>query len=507
MTHTNNRSALKENWLIAFIATAMAFLEVMDMTITSVSLQQMRGALSATATQISWTMSTYIICAAIITPLSGFLILRFGRRKLMLLCILGFSISSALCGISTSFISLLILRGIQGLFGAPLAPIAQSIMAETFQGEERNKAMALFSMGIMSAPLFGPIIGGYFNDSLSWRFSFFINIPICIVIFMLALNLIRETPTKIFPIDWQGLLFIVAGIFGIQFVLEQGNFYDWYHSLLIFSSTIIGISCIVLFIIHSLGKENTIIPLPLFFDKNFAFSLIFGVLFSAGFFGVISILPMQLESINGYPAASVGWLLAPRGVTSISCMILMPSLMKKFKAHYLVMTGFLLFALGSYLLSQQSYIAVSKTQIIFATMLQGMSTAFFFVPLSVIAYRTLARENLAQASGVFNFARSLGGSLGISLSNMLQERFFQENWNHFISHLLPTNYALMKWLTQQKILLAPSSATLGNIQAAVFQRTSTMAYANTYLILSFIFILGFILVGWMNFFDKTGNNS
>lgn len=489
---------LRDNnrWLIALCATAMAFIEVMDMTIVSVSLRHMRADFSATTAQITWTISIYIISAAIVMPLSGFLMLRYGRKRVLLYSIIGFGLSSVLCGLASSLVILIFCRALQGAFGAPLAPIAQAIMAEAFQGSDRNKAMSLFSIGIMTAPLFGPIIGGYLNDSLSWRFSFFINVPICFFIMIIMRRLLTESQVQSFSIDWLGVMLIILGIGGIQFILELGNTYDWFNSFLIFSTTILAITSILLYIINSCNKANALIPLNIFLNRNFLFSIVFGIFFSAGFMGSISILPMQLQSLYGLPAQSVGWLLAPRGLASILLMLFMPVLMKRYDSKYLVMLGFIFFALGTYLLSRQSYIAINENQIIIATVLQGMSSAFFFVPLSVVAYKNMSRSVVPQASGFFNFARTLGSSIGVSFTTLIYERLFQQNWNNIISHIRTTNDVVLNWIESGNLDITNIN-TIKLLHDQVFIQANRLAYSNSYLMLSLILIMGAFIVAIM----------
>lgn len=480
------------NWIIAVLATAMAFVEIMDMTIISVSLRQMKGTFTVTSAQISWAISIYTISAAIMMPLSGMLIMRYGRRKILLYSILGFTISSMLCGLSWSFAILLSFRFIQGITGASLAPIAQTIMAETFQGDDRNKAMAIFSMGIMSAPLFGPIIGGYLNDMISWRLVFFINFPIGMVVLFLTNKLVKESQRRVFPIDWIGIILLAVGICGIQFVLEQGNFYNWFNSLFITITSIIGAGFIILFILHSVSRENAIIPMSLFRDTRFTMAIILGLIFNLGFLGVVSLLPIELETIYNYSAHDVGWLLSPRGFSSIIFMILMPMIMRRVNMYILIMSSFLCFAFGAYSLSWQSEIGFDNITIVVATIFQGIATGCFFVPLSVIAYKTLQRSMMAQASGVFNFARAFGGSIGIAGANLLQERLLQQNWNYSISKLNSADSSFKLWKHYQPLSWSKLEI-INKLHELLLFHSNFLAYINTYIVLSLIFIVGAIM--------------
>ncbi len=461
-------------WLIALIATTMAFLEVMDMIIVTVSMRSMCGALSASTAQISWTMSAYMISAAIVTPLTGLFVSRYGRRRVLLYGILGFALFSGLCGLANSLQMMIVFRVLQGAAGAPLTPLAQSIMAEFFQAEERHKAMALFSIGIMTAPLFGPIIGGYINDDASWRFIFFINVPICLLIYHFAYRYVQDTPLTKTPIDGLGLVTMVLGIGLLQFLLSEGSNYDWFNSRIMILSAFLGMFSLTFFVVHSYGRSHRIINFAVFGDRNFIKALLLGVLFNAGFMAATPLISIQLEAVLGYPAAYVGYLLAPRGLASIVMMILMPGLMRHFKAPILIEMGFILYACGTDLLSQQSALVMNHIAIVCSTLLQGMATAFFFVPLSVVAYKTLPRDLISQASGVFNFTRAWGGSLGLSIFVLLQEYSLQNSWNHV--HFQDAGPRAMGGLLQE-----------------IIRQTAMLSYANTYFLIALTFLVGFAL--------------
>jgi DHA2 family multidrug resistance protein len=457
----------------------VTIIEILDMTIVNVALPNMMGSLGANTEQITWVLTSYIVSAAIVMLLTGFLVARLGQKRLLIINIIGFLLCSIFCGLSTNLNEIVIFRTLQGVFGASLAPLSQLILSNTFSVEERGKAMAIWGMGIMVAPVLGPTLGGYITEVLNWRWIFYINIPVCLIALWLTLRYIPETERSFAKIDWTGLLLMAVGVGGLQIFLDQGNQYDWFQSHYIIGLFLVFALSLGFFIVRGIYlAQKNIIDLHLFKDRNFATATLMMSIFSIGMFGTLALQPLFMENILGYSTSKAGLIMAPRGITSALAMMAVIPLLRFVDARKIVAGGVLLSALGSYLMSHFNA-DVDAATMITAGAIQGFGIGLFFVPLSTMAFLHLKPVKAAEATGLFNFGRSLGSSIGVSILSTLLTRETQVNWNRLGAHINLYNPNLNLWLHHTGFSL-PDPHTLPVLAQTLSLQASTVAFTDCF---------------------------
>lgn len=433
-------------WFIAIIVVMLSLVEVLDITIVSVALQNMKGALAAAPDQITWTITAYVVSAAIVMPLTGLLSARYGRKKMLVVSAYGFTFSSFLCGLSHNLWQMVLFRACQGAFGALLPPLAQATLADTFRGKDLSKAMALYGVGLMVGPILGPILGGYISDDLGWRYVFFINIPIGIVGALLAARFLPETPKKERPMDLFGLFLLALGIGSLQYVLDRGNELAWFASAQIVLVTLVSFLSLLAFVIRGWGYKNNVIDFKVLHDKNFSLACLAMLIYFACFLGTLSWMPLWLELFLNYPASIAGLSLMPRGVACLITILISARLTKYVDARYFVMLSTVAFAMGVHMLSSFN-LEIGSENLILPNVFMGIAVGLFFVPLNDLAYQSLPTELINEASGFINFCRSMGGSIGVSMFTTLVTREAQINWHQLGANIHPFNPALHQYVT------------------------------------------------------------
>ncbi|HKK14901.1 MAG TPA: DHA2 family efflux MFS transporter permease subunit [Gammaproteobacteria bacterium] len=474
-------------WLVAAAVMLTTVMVILDMTIVNVTLPHMMGALGATADQITWVLTSYIVAEAITIPLTGFLSSRFGRRRVMLTSIVGFVLASALCGQSSTLAEMVIYRIAQGAFGASLIPLSQSVMVDTFPPAERGKAMALWGVGIMLGPIMGPTLGGYVTQHLSWPWVFYINVPVGLINVALVLRLVQETPLRPARADWWGAALMAIGIGSLQVVLDRGNRDGWFSSHLIALLSLTAVVTLVWFVLRSWGRRDSVVDLSLLKDRNLtAASLMMGA-FGLGLFGTIALQPIMLERLLNYPAETAGFVMAPRGLGSAFSMFLVSRLINRHDPRLLVGVGLVLAATGTYMMAWYT-LQISPLWVVGPSIVQGLGLGMIFVPLSTLAFDTLPKASVDAGSGVFNLMRTMGGSIGISVAGTLFTRAGQESWNSLGGHLSPFNPAVQAWLHNHGLDLAsPMAPHL--LARELARQAQMMAFVDAFWIISLSFLL------------------
>jgi DHA2 family multidrug resistance protein len=473
-------------WLITVTVMLVAVMEVLDITIVNVAMREMMGTFGATITQITWVITAYVVASAIVMPLTGFLVENFGRRRILLVNILGFLITSALCGISNSLFEIIIFRALQGIFGASLIPLSQFILRDTFTKKELGKAMAVWAMGIMVGPILGPTLGGYITESLSWHWVFFINIPVCIVAFVLTLTYIKETPTKKMPVDWFGITALAVGIGALQTFLEEGHHYDWFASTFIVALFVAAVFGVSAFIIRSMNNPHSVIKMSIFKDRQFVSCTLLMLLYPMILFGAIVLQPLMSEVLMQYPPQQAGLIMAPRGLASLLFMPFIPVLAQRFGAKIIIAIGFLVTAYGTYLMSQWN-LQINMGKMAWEGVVQGIGMSMVFGPLSTIVFDNLPPEDIASAAGMFSFARNIGMSIGIAMFTTVLTQQTQINWNRLGGHINAMNPNLWHWLNVQHTTMQ-NPVTVQNLAHMLSRQANMIGYINVYWLASILFL-------------------
>lgn len=476
-----------EKWLITVTVMLVAVMEVLDITIVNVAMREMMGTFAATITEITWVITAYVVSSAIVMPLTGFLVDNLGRKKILLVNIVGFMITSILCGTSTTLFEIIVFRALQGVFGASLIPLSQFILRDTFPKKELGKAMAVWSMGIMVGPILGPTLGGFITEHLSWHWVFFINVPVCIIAFVLTLSMITETPRKPRPVDWFGISALAIGIGCLQTFLEEGYRHDWFSSHYILILAVIAFMGLSIFIVRSVGNSNSVIDMSIFKDRQFVSCCLLMAAFSATLFGALVLQPIMTEVLMQYPPSKAGLIMAPRGIASLLFMPFIPLLLRRYNAKLLIAIGMLITAFGTHLMAKWN-LQISMAQMAWQSSVQGIGMSLVFGPLSTVIFETLPHEKIAAASGMFSFSRNIGLSIGVALLTTVSTSQTQVNWNRLGMHINSMNSNLWHWLQVQNLSIHDPIA-IHRLGQLLSQQASMIGYINVYWLASVIFVI------------------
>ncbi|MGC1344740.1 MAG: DHA2 family efflux MFS transporter permease subunit [Methyloceanibacter sp.] len=445
--------------VIAVVLTAV--LEVLDITIVSVAIPHMLGTFGATSDQITWVLTSYLVSAAVVMPLTGYLSARLGRRRLLIFSIVGFVISSALCGVSWNLESMVIFRLAQGICGAPLVPLSQAILLDAFPREKHGQALAIFGLGIMVAPVLGPTFGGWLTDTFVWRAVFYINVPIGVFALLLAMGNLPRSDAKFMKTDWAGLVLLVLAVGSLQLVLDQGQTRDWFNSRFIQIFTAITFFASTAFFLRGWNDPKNIVDLSLLKDRNFLAGLLAITAYGVTLFGTIALLPLLTQRLMGYPAMSAGMLFIPRAIASaIALSITGNYLMNWIDARILVAAGIVLSAVGTIMMAGLS-LQADAWAIAWPGVIAGIGMGLFFVPLTAVAFGRMENEKLDEAAGLYALMRGIGSSIGIAVVSWLFVRQTQIHWGDLITHINPFNPAVPPYLSAHGLdVQAPSSMSI-----------------------------------------------
>jgi DHA2 family multidrug resistance protein len=465
-----NRPAITACIILAVIMQAL------DTTIANVALPYMQGSVSASADQINWVLTSYIVAAAIMTPPSGFLANRFGRQRVLMVAIGGFVLASVLCGIAQSLFEIVAFRLLQGFFGAALVPIAQSILLDIYTQEERGSAMALFGVSVMVGPVLGPVIGGYLTDQFSWRWVFYINVPIGALAFAGIWFFLKETKiTAAAKLDWLGFGSLSVAIAAMQVFLDRGAQLDWFSSFEILIEAVVCVSAFYIFLVHTFTATNPFVNPRLFLDRNFTVGMLFIFIVGITYLASMSLLTPYLQTLMGYPVVTAGLVMGPRGLGTMACMFLVGRLIGKVDTRLLLMIGLLLTAWAMYDMTGWNQ-NVSQWTIAVTGFIQGAGLGFLFVPLTTVTFATLTPAQRAEATGLYNLSRNVGSSVGISVVSYLLTRNGQINHATIASHVTATNHGF----NNSAVLHAMSPWTAGG-RAALDQVIQMQAAIISYI--------------------------
>lgn len=416
-------SPAKRLW-ITILAMAATLMQVLDTTIANVALPHMQATLGATQDSIAWVLTSYIVAAAIATPMTGWLESRFGRRALFTVAIVGFTASSMACGLAPSLAAMVAARVLQGVFGAWIGPLAQATMLDIYPREGQAKAMTIWGLGIMIGPVLGPVTGGWLTDWLDWRWVFFINVPFGVMVTFGLLALLDRTEPARRRFDLAGFTLLALALAAFQLLLDRGTQLDWFDSTEIVVEAIVAVSALWAFVIHTLSSDAPILPRALFRDRNLMFANLFMLVTSGVILaGAVLVTPM-LQRMLGYGTIEAGLLVAPRGLAMAAAMIVAGRLSSRFDPRLFIGAGFLLTAWSLHMMTGFS-LQMDARPVILSGIVQGLGVGMIVLPLNVIAFSTLKPHLRTDATSLYGLARSIGGSIAISVMTALVARNVQ----------------------------------------------------------------------------------
>ncbi|NEX63283.1 DHA2 family efflux MFS transporter permease subunit [Noviherbaspirillum galbum] len=478
---------------ITLAVMSATLIQVLDTTIVNVALPHMQGELGATSDQISWVLTSYLVSSAIFMPLTGYFSDVLGRKRYLLVCIAGFVAASALCGVAMNVGQIVAFRLLQGVFGAALVPLSQAIMGDAYPPDERGKAMAIWGLGVMVGPVLGPTLGGWLTEIASWRWTFYINVPVGALSWFLASQFVPETERRERRMDWTGLSLLAVGIAGLQYALDRGNQQDWFAGKDIVAATVLGAGGTLAFAWYSLRYPGrALFDIRIFKDRNFGMACLVMAALGLGMYGGMVIQPILLEGLLGYPIVTTGLVMAPRGIATAVSMMVVGRMVGRTDPRYLVATGMMLSAAGSWAMTRYS-LDINTFWIIWPAMLQGLGLGLIFVPLSTVAYATLDRARMAEAAGLYSLVRTMGSAVGISVITTLLSRQSQVVWNELGGHVQRYNPALTEYL--RSLHLSPTDPkAIALIAAQVAQQAEVTAMLDVFKLITWSFVLMLPLV-------------
>jgi DHA2 family multidrug resistance protein len=434
-------------WLIAASVMLATFMEVLDTSVANVSLPHIAGNLSATTDEATWVLTSYLVSNAIILPATGWLGSYFGRKRLLIACIVIFTAASGLCGAATSLWMLIVARIIQGAGGGVLQPIAQAVLLESFPPEKRGAAMAVYGMGVVVAPIIGPTLGGWITDNYSWRWIFYINLPVGILAVFMAQTFIEDPPylrrARQAAIDYIGFALLTIWLAALQIVLDKGQEEDWFSSPYISWLSIIAAAAFVAFILQELRVKEPIVDLHILLNRNFATGVIMIAIVGAVLYGTNAMLPLFLQNLLNYSPLESGLAVSPRGVGSMAAMIVVGRLVGRLDARYLIVFGFSTLAMACFMLGHIN-LQIASSSVTLPSIISGFALGFIFVPLTTISMGTLERAQISNATGIYNLMRNIGGGFGISIVTTLLARGAQQNQAVLSGNFSPYNPAFQQ---------------------------------------------------------------
>jgi len=471
-----NRGAITACVILAVIMQAL------DTTIANVALPYIQGSVSASADQINWVLTSYIVAAAIMTPPSGWLSGRFGRKRVLLVSVAGFVAASILCGLAQSLPQIVGFRLLQGFFGAALVPLSQAILLDIYTPEERGSAMALFGVSVMVGPVLGPVIGGWLTDNISWRWVFYINLPLGLLAFAGITAFVRETAiTRATKLDWMGFGSLSLAIGALQVALDRGEQLNWLGSGEIILELTIAASAFYIFLVHTFTAENSFVNPRLFLDRNFSVGILFIFVVGITYLASLALMTPYLQSLMGYPVVTAGLVMGPRGMGTMLCMFLVGKLIGKVDIRLLLAAGLLLTAWAMYDMTGWTP-DVSQWTIIVTGFIQGAGLGFLFVPLTTVTFSTLPAQQRAEGTGLYNLSRNIGSAVGISIVSALLVSNTQVNHEEIGGYLTPYNRVLQN-PTLHHMLDPTTLAGRATLDGMVTQQATIIAYIDDFKLL------------------------
>jgi MFS transporter, DHA2 family, multidrug resistance protein len=464
-----------QKWAITFTVMVVAFMQILDTSVTNVILPHLQGSLSAGLDEVSWVITSYLAANAVIIPATGWLTGLFGRKRFFLICATVFVASSFVSGAAPDLTTLIVARIFQGLGGGPIIPLSQAILWEIFPFHQRGLAMAVWGVGFILGPILGPTVGGYLADEWSWRWIFYINLPVGIVGFFMASVFLFDPPylRRAARIDWWGLGLMIAGFGCLQLVLDRGERQDWFESATIVAMTIIAVGALAAFLIRELTASEPILDLTVFTDRNFAAGATLSTIVGFGTFAGMLLVAVFTQKLLGYDAWTSGLVLAPGGLGNIFSLFA-SGIVTRVDQRLMLGFGCLLNAVSLYMMTSLT-LGMDYWALALPRFIQGFAAGFIYVPLSTLTLATIRRDKLVNATAVYSMARNLGGSVGIAVATTLLAQRSQFHQTTLVSHITAWDPATRERLAQW----ASHFATRGSDTFTAERQAMAMLYRET----------------------------
>jgi len=479
--------------MLTVCAMSATIMQALDTTIANIALPHMQGSLSASLDQINWVLTSYIVASAVMTAPIGWLADRFGRKRLFIVCVAGFTFASLLCALSQNIAQIVTFRLMQGAFGAALVPLSQSVMLDAYPFEQRGQAMAIWGIGVMLGPIMGPTLGGWLTEYYSWHWVFLVNLPVGIVtVFGLLLFMDETSPRGNLRFDWFGFLALAVGIGSLQLMLDRGEHLGWFDSPEIVAEAILSIVGFYYFFAHSLTTDEPFVRFALFKDRNFIGGCIFMAVIGLALFSTMALVVPYMQNVMGYPVLTAGWMLGSRGIGTLIIMLFVARLLRKIEARWLVLVGLSITALT---IGQMIGFTNETDQwtIVSVTLVQGVGLGMVFVPLSTVAFATLPAHLRTDGTAILTLVRNIGSSIGISV--MIANLTSTTTYMHarLSESVTPFNDAL-KMPDVAGILDLTTERGLALLDQIVTQQATIIAFANDFKLLMWLIIASIPLV-------------
>jgi DHA2 family multidrug resistance protein len=481
--------------LLTGCAMTATLMQILDSTIANVALPYMQGSLSTTLDQITWVLTSYVIASAIMTAPVGWLAQRFGRKNLFIASVVGFTVTSMMCGAAQTLEQIVLFRIFQGICGAAIAPLSQAVMLDIYPFEQRAHAMAIFGIGIMVGPIMGPTLGGYLTDAYNWRWVFYVNLPFGIIATTgLALFMPKTPVQKELRFDWTGFAVLAIGIGALQLMLDRGQTVDWFNSSEIMIEAVLAGVGFYLFLVHMFTADKPFIPLAVFKDRNFACSAM--MMFCTGTILMASsaLLAPYLQNLAGYPVSTAGLAMAPRGIGTMVAMLIASRLggvyvdQRKLMAFGLVGLGVTLHTMADW------WPDMSEGQMVATLVIQGFSMGFVFNPMTVVAFATLPAQLRGDAAALQNLSRNIGAAVGISVTAFMMVRSTQVSHADIASGITPFNRLLQNHDAVSQFLNPATTHGAELLDAMITRQAQIIAFSNDYRMLTFVVIAPLLLL-------------
>ncbi len=494
-------------WIVSLSVVFATFMEVLDTTVVNVSLPHIAGSMSATVEEGTWTLTSYLVANAIILPMTGWLARQFGRKRLLMMAIIGFTCASFMCGLAPNLATLIIFRVIQGAAGGTMQPMSQAIMLEAFPPEERGKAMAAWAVCIVTAPILGPVVGGWLTDTYSWRWIFYINIPVGIVSLVMAKMFVFDPPylrKKAQGVDYWGIGMLAVGMAALQIMLDKGQQEDWFTSNLITVLAVIAAVLLLSFVIYELYAKDPIIHLRVFRDRTYAIGVFMMTTVGFVLYGSLVLLPIILQTLLGYPALQAGIAMAPRGIGSLIFTPIIGLFIGRVGARKILATGIVICAFTLFWFGFLNLDA-GYWDFFWPQFIQGISMSMLFVPMTTITMNSLPKEEMGNATSIFNLMRNIGASFGIAGVTTIVARHTQTHSNILAGHITIFDTATRQMLVASQAGFMARGADAGTAMRMAYEavfgvvqrNAAMMSFIDVFRLLGILFLCNLPLIFFM----------